>query len=244
MKPAAKHRILIADDHPLVREWLAHLINQQADLIVCGQAADAPETLQAIHSLHPDMAIVDLSMDGNRGTDLVRDIRTRDETLPVLVLSMHDESLYAERALRAGARGYISKREGGENVKKAIRCVLDGGIYVGEKIAGKLLSQTASRRAARSASVLGLFSDRELEVFQLLGCGHGPSQIASELHLSVRTVEGYMERIKQKLGLSDARELHQRAIEYAKLEDTVPSAPSVHPPPPPRRPRPGSGPQA
>lgn len=236
MKQAAKHRILIADDHPMVREWLAHLINQQADLIVCGQAADAPQTLQAIQSLHPDMAIVDLSMDGNRGTDLVRDIRACDENLLVLVLSMYDESLYAERAIRAGARGYITKREGGENVKKAIRCVLDGSIYMGEKIGGELLKQAASRGAARSASVLELFSDRELAVFQLLGCGHGPSQIASELHLSVKTIEGYMERIKQKLGLSNARELHQRAIEYAKLEDTVPLGPSVHPAPEQRRP--------
>jgi len=204
MKQGAKYRIVIADDHPIVREWLAHLINREADLIVCGQAADAPQTLQAIQSVHPDLAIVDLSMDGNRGTDLIQDIKACDEELPVLVLTMHDESLYAERAIRAGARGYINKREGGENLKKAIRCVLEGGIYLSENAGGILLSQLASPEAAGSTSPLNLVSDRELVVFQLLGRGHGPSQIASELHLSVKTIEGYMERIKQKLGLSDA----------------------------------------
>ena len=136
MKQGAKYRIVIADDHPIVREWLAHLINREADLIVCGQAADAPQTLQAIQSVHPDLAIVDLSMDGNRGTDLIQDIKACDEELPVLVLTMHDESLYAERAIRAGARGYINKREGGENLKKAIRCVLEGGIYLSENAGG------------------------------------------------------------------------------------------------------------
>jgi DNA-binding NarL/FixJ family response regulator len=223
-KHTAKTRILVVDDHPMVRDWLAQLIDREADLAVCGQAEDAAQTLQAIEKLRPDLVILDLSMEGSHGTELIKDIKTRHKNVLILVLSMHDESLYAERAIRAGACGYITKREGGEKVKQAVRCVLGGDIYVSEKIDRKILKEAATRCAATGTSPIESLSDRELEVFELLGSGIGPSEVADRLHLSVKTVEGYAARIKEKLLLKNARELHRYAVQWNKLGGTVPPA--------------------
>lgn len=230
--PSPKTRILIADDHPMVREWLVHLINQEPNLTVCGEAADAAQTLQVIQALRPDMAVVDLSMEGSHGTDLIKQITARYEKLPVLVLSMHDEPLYAERALRAGARGYVTKREGAEKIRQAILRVLDGEIYVSETVDARILKEASAGRSIRAGLSVDNLSDRELAVFQLLGNGYGPSQIADELHLSVKTVEGYMARIKEKLLLKDARQLVQQAIQWNRLGGTgVPVNSSLPPRP-------------
>jgi DNA-binding NarL/FixJ family response regulator len=231
-RQAPKTRILIADDHPMVREWLTQLINREPNLTVCGEAADAAQTLRAIQTLRPDMAVVDLSMEGSYGTDLIKDITTRYEGLLVLVLSMHDETLYAERALRAGARGYVTKREGAEKIRQAILRVLGGDIHVSEAVDARILREASAGRSIPAGLPVGTLSDRELEVFQLLGNGYGPSQIADELHLSVKTVEGYAARIKEKLLLKDARQLHQQAIQWNRLGEIVAPAESS------RRPRP------
>ncbi|HVM60903.1 MAG TPA: response regulator transcription factor [Verrucomicrobiae bacterium] len=227
-----KTRILIADDHPMVRDWLAQLVNRQADLAVCGEAADAAQTLQALETLHPDMAIVDLAMEGAHGTDLIKDITTRYEGLPVLVVSMHDEALYAERAIRAGARGYVTKREGAEKIRQAIFRVLKGEVCVSETVEARILKKASAGGPVPVGLPVDSLSDRELVVFELLGNGYGPSQIADELHLSVKTVEGYTARIKEKLLLKDARQLVQQAIQWNKLGGTGASAESSRQPPP------------
>jgi DNA-binding NarL/FixJ family response regulator len=214
---ATKTRILIADDHPMVRDWLAQLINREPNLVVCGEAADAAQTLQAIETLRPDMAVVDLTMEGAHGTDLIKDITSRYKGLLVLVLSMHDEPLYAERAIRAGARGYVTKREGAEKIRQAILRVLAGEIQVSKAVEARILKEASAGRSIGTGLSVDSLSDRELEVFRLLGGGYGPSQIADELHLSVKTVEGYMARIKEKLLLKDARQLVQQAIQWNKL---------------------------
>ncbi len=227
-----KTRLLIADDHPMVREWLAQLINREPNLTVCGEAADAAQTLELIQTAHPDMVVVDLSMEGTHGTDLIKDITTRYEGLPVLVLSMHNEPLYAERALRAGARGYVTKREGAEKIRQAILRVLGGEIHVSETVDARILKEASTGRPIPAGLSVDNLSDRELVVFQLLGSGYGPSQIADELHLSVKTVEGYMARIKAKLFLKDARELLQQAIQWNRLSGTGAPAESSRQPPP------------
>ncbi|HTS17978.1 MAG TPA: response regulator transcription factor [Verrucomicrobiae bacterium] len=226
-KSSTPKRILIADDHPMVRDWLAQLINHQTNLVVCGEAADATETLRAIETLNPDMAIVDLAMEGTHGMDLIKDIATRHEGLPVLVLSMHDEGLYAERAIHAGARGYVTKREGAEKIRQAIFRVLDGEIHVSQTVEARILKKASGGRST-TGSAMDKLSDRELVVFQLLGNGYGPSQIADELHLSVKTVEGYMARIKEKLVLKDARQLVQQAIQWNKIGGIGADAETLH----------------
>jgi len=223
-KLETRTRILIADDHPMVREWLAQLINREPNLVVCGEAADAAQTLQAIETLRPDMAVVDLTMEGTHGTDLIKDITSRHKGLLVLVLSMHDEPLYAERALRAGARGYVTKREGAEKIRQAILRVLVGEIQVSKTVETRILKEASAGRSIGAGLPVDSLSDRELEVFQLLGNGYGPSQIADELHLSVKTVEGYMARIKEKLLLKDARQLVQQAIQWNKLGESAESS--------------------
>jgi DNA-binding NarL/FixJ family response regulator len=235
---ATKTRILLADDHPMVREWLAQLINREPNLVVCGEAADAAQTLQAIETLRPDMAIVGLTMEGTHGTDLIKDITTRYKGLLLLVLSMHDEPRYAERAIRAGARGYVTKREGPEKIRQAIFCVLDGEIHVSKTVEARILKEASAGRSIPAGLPVDSLSDRELVVFQLLGSGYGPSQIANELQLSVKTVEGYTARIKEKLLLKDARQLVQHAIQWNKLGGIGRSAESSRrPPSSPRKPR-------
>lgn len=212
-QPVVKKRIMVVDDHPIVRQGLALLINREPDLVVCGEAEEAMGALHVLSSAHPDVLIVDISLNGPDGLDLLKSIRGTHPTLPVLILSMHDESLYAERALRAGANGYIMKQEATERVLVALRRILNGEIYVSDRIANKLLKHFITGSGAVQSSIADL-SDRELEVFRLIGKGHGTRQIAEELHISIKTVESYQAHIKEKLSLRSARELIQHAMQW------------------------------
>ena len=209
-----KDRIYLVEDHPVTREGFAQLINFQRDLEICGQAGIVARALTEIAVLNPDLVIVDISLAGTSGIELIKDLVSRDPILKVLVLSMHDESLYAERALRAGARGYVMKQEPTEHVMAAIRHVLGGGVYLSVRMRDHLLFNVVGRLSAARASDLDRLSDRELEVFQLIGEGRTTAQIGASLHLSVSTVETYRTRIKERLNLRDAGELLQAAIRW------------------------------
>jgi DNA-binding NarL/FixJ family response regulator len=210
----AKKRILVVDDHPIVRQGLALLINREPDLVVCGEAEEAMGAMHVLASSRPDVLIVDISLSGPDGIDLLKNIRATHPALPVLILSMHDESVYAERALRAGANGYIMKQEATENVLVAVRRILSGEIYVSARIANQMLRHYITGTGTLRDSSIADLSDRELEVFRLIGEGHGTRQIAEKLHLSVKTVESYQAHIKEKLSLRSSRELMQRAIQW------------------------------
>ena len=205
------------DDHSVLREGLAMVINGQPDLLVCGEAADAPRALEIIGAVEPDIAIVDLSLVGGSGLELVKDIKALHPDLATLVLSMHDETLYAERALRAGARGYIMKRASTDELLAALRKVLDGGIYLSEQMSALVVGQPFGDRATPLVARPSLesLSDRELEVFQLLGEGRSTQEVARLLGLSMKTVSCYRQNIKNKLRLKDATELVQHAIHWA-----------------------------
>jgi DNA-binding NarL/FixJ family response regulator len=209
-----KTKVLLVDDHPLVREWLGNLINQQSDLQVCGEADSAPKAWQMIGALKPEVAIVDISMEGGSGIELIKNIKASHPSVMVIVLSMHDEGLYAERALRAGARGYIMKREATKRVLQAIRCVLDGKLYLSEKMAMLMAERFVDGRLATAGSLIETLSDRELEVFQLLGRGYSTRQIAGDLHVSFKTVQSFCARIKEKLKLLNASELLREAVRW------------------------------
>jgi len=222
-KPAGnksgKRRVLIIDDHPVLREGLALVINQQHDLAVCGEAADARQAFGAIAKLKPDVALVDISLETSSGLELIKDAHAQFPKLIMLACSMHDEALYAERALRAGARGYIMKREPTGELLAAIRHVLTGELYTSRKMAGRMMRQFISEPAAAGPRpATELLSDRELEVFQLLGKGQGTHEIAQLLHLSPKTVSCYRQNIKTKLNLKSANELVHHAIHWATLE--------------------------
>jgi DNA-binding NarL/FixJ family response regulator len=216
-----KKRVLVVDDHPIVRQGLAMMINREPDLVVCGEAEEAMGAMHVLASSHPDVMIVDISLTGPDGIDLLKNIRISHPTLPVLILSMHDEMVYAERALRAGANGYIMKQEATENVLIALRRLLNGEIYVSTRIANQMLKHYITGSGTLRNSSIADLSDRELEVFRLIGEGHGTRQIAEELHISVKTVESYQAHIKEKLSLRSARELMQRAIQWSMDEKTV-----------------------
>jgi DNA-binding NarL/FixJ family response regulator len=212
-----KSRILLVDDHPIVRQGLSELINNEKDLVMSGTAEDLNKALEAIETLKPDLVIVDISLKGSNGIELLKNIKVRYPKMLVLMLSMHDESLYAVRALRAGASGYIMKQEATEKVLTAIRRVLNGEIYLSEKMEKKMMQQLVGGRAARSGSPIEDLSDRELEVFNLIGQGHGTRQIAEELHLSIKTIESHRAHIKEKLNLKNATELVQYAIQWREV---------------------------
>jgi DNA-binding NarL/FixJ family response regulator len=209
-----KAKVLLVDDHPLVREWLATLINQQPDLQICGETDSAPKALQLIGVVNPDIAILDISMEGGSGLELIKNIKASHPNVIMIVLSMHDEALYAERAIRAGARGYIMKREATKGVLQAIRCVLGGKLYLSDKMAMILAEKFVERQPGAPGSVVEKLSDRELEVFQLLGLGYSTRRIAEELHVSVKTVQAFCARIKEKLGLASATELLFEAVRW------------------------------
>jgi len=212
----AKAKILVVDDHPIVRQGIVQMISHETDLEVCAEAEAASDALKAIAATSPDAAIVDLSLKGSSGLELLKDIRVRYPKLPVLVLSVYDESMYAERALRAGARGYMMKEEAAEKVLTAIRRILGGQIYLSENMASRLLHVLVDGRAETGSSPAERLSDRELEVFQLIGRGFGNSDIARQLHLSPKTVETYRGHIKEKLNLTSSTELLQHAIRWAQ----------------------------
>src|SRR5271155_2402976 len=208
-----KKTVFIVDDHPLLRQGLALLINREQDLAVCGEAQEAQTAMTEIAAKRPDILIADISLNGPDGLDLLKNLRMLYPDLPVLILSMHDESIYAERALRARANGYIMKQEATEKVLVAVRRILDGEIYLSDRMANKLLHQYVSGASADAHSQLSALSDRELEVFRLIGEGRGTRQIAEKLHLSIKTVETYQAHIKDKLSLRSGRELVQHAIQ-------------------------------
>jgi len=216
-----KKTVFVVDDHPIVRQGLALLINQEADLSVCGEAEEMHSALSAIHAVRPDILIVDISLNGPDGLELLKNIRITSPRLPVLVLSMHDETIYAERALRAGANGYIMKQEATEKVLVALRRILSGEIYVSDRIANSMLRHYVRGVNPSEHSSISDLTDRELEVFRLIGEGQGTRQIAEALHLSVKTVESYQAHIKEKLSLRSARELVQHAVQWNVREKTA-----------------------
>ena len=213
-----KRTVFVVDDHPLLRQGLAMLINRESDLIVCGEAEEAPTALKALAAARPDILIADISLNGPDGLDLLKNLRILYPDLPVLILSMHDESIYAERAMRARANGYIMKQEATEKVLVAVRRILDGEIYLSYRMANKLLQQYMSGQTAETDSRLTSLSDRELEVFRLIGDGLGTRRIAEVLHLSMKTVESYQAHLKEKLSLRTGRELMQHAIQWKLSE--------------------------
>jgi DNA-binding NarL/FixJ family response regulator len=210
----SKSRIFLVDDHPLVREWLTNLIKTQSDLEVCGEAETGPQALQAILALKPNVAIVDISLKDSSGIELIKDLKLGLPNLAVLVLSMHEESHYAERALRAGAAGYIIKRETTRKIITAIRQVIAGQTYLSNEIATALATQYVAGKHPTTGSPIEHLSDRELEVFELLGQGRGTRQIAEVLRVSVKTVQAYCARIKEKLNVASATELLREAVRW------------------------------
>jgi DNA-binding NarL/FixJ family response regulator len=206
--------VFLVDDHPLVREWLTNLIQQQPDLTVCGEAETCPKALQAIIDCRPHIAIVDISLKDSSGIELIKNLKQCCPGVRVLVLSMHEESHYAERALRAGAKGYVMKRETAKKVITAIRQVLEGKLYLSEGLAAAMAAQFVTGRVLTSESPVAQLSDRELEVFALLGDGRGTRQIAEALAVSIKTVQAYCARIKEKLNLASASELVREAVRW------------------------------
>ena len=209
----------MVDDHAVVRYGIAQLIDQQSDLMVCGEEEDAGNALSAIGKLRPDVVIADISLKDSSGLELMRNIKAQYSGLPVLVVSVHDESVYAEIAFRAGALGYLMKAEALEKVVTAIRRVLSGNIYVSDALAGRMLQRQVHGHADLEQSPVKALSDRELEVFQLIGKWKKTKEIAQELHLSIKTIEYYREQIKQKLELKSAVELTQQATSWVQREN-------------------------
>jgi DNA-binding NarL/FixJ family response regulator len=221
--PEHSVRVFIVDDHPLVREAVKNLIRQESDLVVCGEAEDREQTLVMTSALHPHLVILDLALNDSRGTELIGTLRHLNPKMLILVLSMYDELVYAERAIRAGAHGYISKHEPLPKIRTAIRCVLDGEIYWSEKAATRVASKIARPSgSARPPAVQAsdILSDREMQVFELIGSGQGKSQIAAALHIGTSTVETYRSRIKDKLKLKRASELLYHAIRWTSDSKT------------------------
>lgn len=216
-----KKRVIIVDDHPPMRKGLAQLINAEADLETCGEAGNIFEAIEVVQRLKPDIVIVDLVLKDANGLDLIKDLKKDLPDLSILVLSMQNESVYAERVLRAGARGYIMKEETTENVVNALRQVLNGEVYLSEKMSKRILSQFAGGRVDKSKSLVKTLSDRELEVFQLIGQGLQPRQVAEKLHLSVKTIETYREHLKTKLDLENAAQLTQTAVGWIQDQKNI-----------------------
>jgi DNA-binding NarL/FixJ family response regulator len=216
----SKKRILIVDDHPMMRQGLAQLINNEPDLMVCSEASNAGQALDLAATSKPDLIIADISLPDKNGLELIKDVRALFPGLLILVVSMHDESLYAERVLRAGARGYLMKQEGGKKLMEAIRQILAGQIYVSEKMSANILEVFSGHRSREGSSPLERLTDREFEVFQLVGDGKGTREIAVHLHLSVKTVEVHRANIKEKLHLKTATELVRYALRWSESNGT------------------------
>ena len=217
-EPAApRHKVFLVDDHPLVREWLGNLIARQPDLAVCGQAETSATAFDAITRTQPDIAVIDLSLEDGSGLELIKQLQSVSAPPRMLVLSMHDEAFYAERALRAGASGYVMKRAATGHVIDAIRQVLAGRVYISEPLAAQM-AQKFVTNTEPAESAIALLSDREVEVFQMLGQGIETRRIAEKLHLSPKTVQVYCGRIKEKLGLDNATALIREAVRWHEHE--------------------------
>jgi len=215
-----RKQIFVVDDHPIVRRGFAMLINQENDLTVCGEAEDVQPAFEGILARKPDLVILDISLKSGSGIDLIKSLKDHLPYLPILVVSMHDEFLYGERAIRAGAKGYVMKQEADEVVVGAIRHVLNGGIYLSEQIKEKMLLAMSNRGRPTQESPIERLSDRELEVFRLLGMGRGTRQIAEEINVSIKTVESYRARIKEKMSIDNATELLQQAVLWVQHEQS------------------------
>lgn len=213
-----KIKVFLVEDHPIFRKGLAQLINNEKDMSVCGEAEDTLIAMNSIRESIPDIAIVDITLKDRSGIDLIKDAKLRFPNMPIIVLSMHDEKIYAERSLRAGAKGYIMKQEAPEIIIKAIRHVLSGNIYVSDQIATRIFSMILDGIPATDSSPVDLLTDRELEVFELIGQGLGTRQVAYKLHISIKTVENHRIHIKEKLNLSSAIELVQKATLWVQSE--------------------------
>ena len=213
-----RHRVLIVDDHPIVREGLRALISQQPDLEVCGEAEGATDAMEKLHSTEPDIAVIDISLEEGDGLELIRQIRQSESPVRILVSSMHDEGLYARRSLRAGALGYVSKENAARQIVDAIRRVLEGKIYLSEKLSDQLLTQLLKLEDDPDYRSVESLSDRELEVFRCIGQGLTTREIAARLSLSVKTVETYRQRIREKLALRNGAELARRASQWVLEE--------------------------
>lgn len=217
-----KTKVLIVDDHPVVRQGLARLIELQTDLCICGEAANAIEALRVIETSKPDVAVIDLSLGKDLGgIELIKDVRARFSQLPVLVLSMYNENVFAERTLRAGARGYVMKEEAPETMLTAIRRVANGNIYLSDNMSTRILSVLVKGQPETSKFPVERLTDRELEVLELIGRGLGTSQVAGKLHLSVKTIETHRAHIKEKLQIENASKLLQYAIEWVQSKNTM-----------------------
>jgi len=208
-----QYRVLIVDDHPIVRRGLRELIADEPDLDVCGEAEDVDGALQLVDAARPDIVVVDLSLKSGHGLELIQQIKSRDDRIKMLVSSMHDESLFAERALRAGASGFISKQEAPDKIIEAVRQVLDGGVYLSSRMSNRLLSRVSGGQSLDEDPIGGL-SDRELEVFEMIGQGLSTKEIAGRLSLSQKTIETHREKIKAKLNLKHGSELGRRAVQW------------------------------
>jgi DNA-binding NarL/FixJ family response regulator len=209
-----KIRVLVVDDHPIVRQGLAQVINQENDMVLDSEAGGATEALECFKKAKPDIAIIDISLKGTNGLDLTKSLLAIAPEFPILVLSMHDESLYVERVLRAGARGYLMKHEATEKVVNALRKILGGDIYVSENMSEVLLQKFISGKDASKNESVENLSDRELEILQLVGRGRGTRKIAEELHVSIKTIESHYAKIKEKLNLENVNELIQYAVKW------------------------------
>ncbi len=207
-------KVLVIDDHPIVRQGLRRLIEQERDLLVCGEAETIKEARDALVDLEPDVVVMDISLKEGNGMSLLKDIRARNKTVPVLVLSMHDETIYAERMLSAGANGYIMKQAAGDQFISALRRVLDGGIYVSESMGAIMIEKFATGGSRVPTDPIQRLSNRELQVLQMIGDGRTTRQAAEVLNLSVKTVESHRQRIKRKLNLKSAAQLVQYAVNW------------------------------
>jgi DNA-binding NarL/FixJ family response regulator len=213
--------VLIVDDHPMMRQGLAQLIDNEPNLKVCAQADNGGQALDFVVKEKMDLVLLDISLPDKNGLELIKDIRSVKPELPVLIVSMHDEALYAERVLRAGARGYIMKQEGGQKLLGAIAQVLNGHIYVSEKMSARILETFSGRRSETAASPVARLSDREFEVFQLIGQGKGTKDIAHHLNLSIKTIEVHRAHIKEKLELETATDLMRYAVRWTEAQGTA-----------------------
>jgi DNA-binding NarL/FixJ family response regulator len=216
-----KLKVLLVDDHPITRQGMKALVNQQPNLEVCGEADNAAYAIELVGRLQPDLAIVDIALKTTNGIELTKNIKVHAPNLPVLIVSMHDEGLYAERALRAGAMGYLMKQEASEKIIAAIQRLLQGEIYLSDKIKEKMLHRFVNKKGEGMVFSIDTLSDREMEVFQLIGNGYSTRQIAQKLNLSSKTIDSYREHLKLKLNLESGAELVRHAIQWARSEGTV-----------------------
>lgn len=219
--PSGPRRLFLVDDHPMTRRGLIDLINQEADLTVCGEAEDAAGALEHIKRLKPRLALVDITLPGASGLTLIQDLRACAPSVKLLALSMHDENVYAERVLRAGGHGYIMKNEGGDRLLSAIRYVLDDNIYVSENVSRQLVDTFAAGAPPASVGVASRLTDREFEVFRLLGQGLSSAEIAARLHVSSKTIDSHRLRIKNKLDMDSLPALLRHAVRWAATEETI-----------------------